>query len=98
MTEFIDEVLLFNAEAWDNNMPYLGASGVGQKWTRDLAVKVPSCSKNTQKPKDQKPFQPQQKFQNREKNSFRVFCVVGTTSKFARNKTTTLAPPLGALL
>ena len=71
MTEFIDGVLLFNAEAWDNNMPYLGASGVSQKWTRDLAVKVPSCSKNT--PKDQKPFQPQQKFQNREKKFFPGF-------------------------
>ena len=73
VTEFIDEVLLFNAEAWDDNMPYLGASGVGQKWTWDLAVKVPSCSKNTQKPKDQKPFQPQQKFQNREKKFFPGF-------------------------
>ena len=35
VTEFIDEVLLFNAEAWDDNMPFLGASGVGQKWTWD---------------------------------------------------------------
>ena len=73
VTEFIDKVLLFNAEAWDDNMPYLGASGFGQKWTRNLAVKVPNCLKNTQKPKYQKPFQPQQKFQNREKFFFPGF-------------------------
>ena len=67
VTEFIDEVLLFNAEAWDDNMPFLGASGVGQKWTRDMAVKGPSGSKSNQKGKEQKLFQPQQRFQTKER-------------------------------
>ena len=67
VTEFIDEVLLFNAKAWDDNMPFLGTSGVGQKWTRDLAVKGPGGSKNNQKGKEQKPFQPQQRFQTKER-------------------------------
>ena len=49
VTEFIDEVLLFNAEAWDDNMPFLSASGIGQKWTRDFAVKAPGPSNNPAK-------------------------------------------------
>ena len=67
VTKFIDEVLLFNAEAWDDNMPFLGTSRVGQKWTQDLAVKGPGGSKNNQKGKEQKPFQPQQRFQTKER-------------------------------
>ena len=66
VTEFIDEVLLFNAEAWDDNMPFLSASGIGQKWTRDFAVKAPGPSKTPQKSKDQKSPNSQQKFQNKD--------------------------------
>ena len=61
VTEFINEVLLFNAEAWDDNMPFMSASGVGQKWTRDLAEKAPGSSKKKKKTKDQRPQNFQQK-------------------------------------
>ena len=66
VTEFIDEILLYNAEAWDDNMPFMSASGIGQKWTRDLGVKMPNWKSN-QKNKDTKTNQFQVKFQPRDK-------------------------------
>ena len=41
VTKFIDEILLYNAEAWDINTPFMSASGIGQKWTRDMGTKMP---------------------------------------------------------
>ena len=34
VSEFVDEVLLFNAEAWDDSAPFMSASKIAQKWTR----------------------------------------------------------------
>ena len=66
VSEFVDEVLLFNAEAWDDNMPFMSASKIGQKWTRDMGLKMPTWKTNP-KSKDSKPNQNQNKFQQKEK-------------------------------
>ena len=66
VTEFIDEILLYNAEAWDDNMPFMSASGIGQKWTRDMGIKMTTCKTN-QKSRESKPNQNQNKFQQKER-------------------------------
>ena len=67
VTEFIDEVLLFNAEAWDDNMPFMSASRIAQKWNTDIGLKMPAC-KNNSKNKDQKQNQNQNQNQNQSQN------------------------------
>ncbi len=66
VSKFIDEILLYNAKAWDANMPFMSASGIGQKWTRDIGIKMPTWKTN-QKTRESKPNQNQNKFQQKEK-------------------------------
>ena len=97
VSKFIDEILLYNAKAWDANMPFMSASGIGQKWTRDIGIKMPTWKTN-QKTRESKPNQNQNKFQQKEKKVMPETFATDSITKFARTKLTRLASPLGIQL
>ena len=103
LCDFIDDVISFNAEAWDDAKPFMQANEISNKWVSEMLLKFPrtgqkqdnfdkgkkspSSSKN---PSNNKPFP-------KTDRSFLTVCAGGSTSTFAQSKLTIPIPPLGIL-
>jgi len=65
VTDFIDEVILHNAEAWDDAKPFMQSNEISSKWVGEIMLKFPrgtNYSESYDKKKNQK--QPQQQTKN----------------------------------
>jgi hypothetical protein len=57
LTDYIDEVLLHNAEAWDDSKPFLTAPDLSSKWLTAIMMKFPRAGPSktvNEKPQSQK--------------------------------------------
>ena len=103
LSNFIDEVILHNAEAWDDSKPFMGAQKITNKWVSDVMLKI-----NKKEPP--KPETTLQKLPNKTKETFPLrlqilhqnFCshlafAEGSISSPVPTKMTTHAPPHGIL-
>jgi len=72
VTNFIDEIILHNAEAWDDAKTFLQANEISNKWVSEIMLKFPRGSQNSvsyNKQKNQKQNQSGKNQQNQQNNS-----------------------------
>jgi hypothetical protein len=107
LCDFIDDVLHYNASAWDDSKPFLSASELSSRWMMASMMKLlrPETSRqnnknensNQRKIENENGSPPHETKIEAERSSHRDTAGVGTLTH-ARTKTTKLARPLGISL
>ena len=72
LSEFIDEVILFNAEAWDDEKPFMQAQAISNKWVSEMLLKFPRGTSKSEKPEEgSKGSKPQKRGDQTQKFQFK---------------------------